>query len=107
MPLSYMRYPARVRSSDGVVDVNRSAVVVIDGRAEVAVQRKDNQFDGGSVTVIAALDGVTVGQPDAGVVALTGEDGVVWEVSQGDGCGCRSALSSWYAARIQGVPLGT
>ena len=107
MPMQFCMFPARVRASDGLVDVNRSAVVVIDGRAEVAVQRKDNHFDGGTVTVIAALDGVIVGTSDAGVVMLTGEGGVTWEVSQGDGCGCKSALGDWYAGRIRGIPLGT
>ena len=59
------------------------------------------------LTVVAVLEGVTIGTSDAGMVTLTGEGGVTWEVSQGDGCGCRSALSQWYAARIQGVSMGT
>ena len=107
MPMQFCRFPARVRSSDGSVDVNRSAVVVIDGRAEVAVQQKASAFDGGTVTVVALLEGVSVGVPDAGVMTLTGDGGVTWEVSEGDGCGCKSALGDWYAGRIRGVPMGS
>ena len=105
--MQYSRFPARVRSSDGSVDVNRAAVVVIDHRAEVAVLAPHSPFEASDVTVIATLEDVSVGVPDAGVMTLTGEDGVTWEVSQGDGCGCRSALSSWFADRIARVPMGS
>lgn len=105
--MSFCRFPARVKASDGSVDVNRSAVVVIDGRAEVAVQSKADAFDSGTVTVLAMLDGVSVGQPSDGATPLTGADGVVWEVSQGDGCGCRSSVSEWYRDKISGQPMGS
>lgn len=105
MPMQFCRFPAKVVMGDGT-EINRSAVVVIDGRAELAVQNKRSDFDGGQVSIVATLDGVNV-DAQGREATLTGESGEVWTVGQGDGCGCRSSLQSWYAGRIQGVPMGT
>lgn len=104
--MSFCRFPALVKTSDGT-EVDRAAVVVIDGRAELAVIAKRGEFDGGGVTVIASITGVTVGEPANRVTRLTADDGQWWDVGAGSGCGCRSSLSQWYAARIQGQPMGT
>ena len=106
MPVAFSRYPAMVRTSDGT-PVNRSAVVVVDGRALLAVESpKRDPYDGGGVQVIATLDDVTVA-PSRREATLTAADGQTWTVTQGDGCSCRNALSEWLGAQIRGHGLGT
>ena len=107
MTLQYDRFPARVSTSDGT-EVNRAAVVVIDGRAELAVERpRRDHADGGGVLVLAMLEDVTVETQNRREVILRAADGQTWTVGVGDGCGCRSVLSQWYADRRKGQPLGT
>jgi hypothetical protein len=93
---NYSRVPARVTGSDGL-SVNRAAVVVIDGRAKLA--RRANV---GGVEVLGEMDvaDLTVANRKATIV---GTNGVTWEVSKGDGCGCRSPLTAWVNAEV-GVP---
>lgn len=104
--MSFCRFPSLVKTSDGS-EIDRAAVVVIDGRAEMAVTAKRGEFDGGGVSVIASIDDVTVGEPANRVTRLTAADGQWWDIGQGSGCGCRSVLSMWYQERIAGQPMGT
>lgn len=96
-----------VTLADGTV-VNRAAVVVLDGRAEVAVlgARRDHT-DGGNVQVVAAMEDVTVETQTRREAVLRSSSGEAWTVGVGDGCGCRSNLSQWYANQIKGQPMGT
>ena len=107
MTLNYSRFPALVKTSDGT-SINRAAVVVIDGHAELAVERpKRDHADGGGVLVIAALDDVTVEQQNRREVILRASDGQTWSVGVGDGCSCRSALGDWYNNQRAHQPMGT
>lgn len=106
MTLLFSRFPARVTTSDGT-SLNRCAVIVLDGHAELAVQRPGADVHNADVVqVIATMDGVTLGD-FAREATLTAEDGQWWKVGEGDGCGCRSPLQTWYAMRIAGQPAGT
>ena len=95
-----------VRTSDGTV-TNRSAVVVIDGRALLAVQMPRQFHEPGGVQVIATLDEVTVEPPSRRETVLRAADGQTWSVGPGDGCACRSALEDWYHHQLAGQPHGT
>ena len=106
MTLNYGRFPALVKTSDGT-EVNRAAVVVIDGHAQLAVQPPRQHHEPQGVLVIATLDDVTVEQQNRREVVLHAGDGQSWSVGVGDGCGCRSALSQWYAEAIKGQRMGT
>jgi hypothetical protein len=105
MPIAYSRFPASVVTSDGTT-THRGAVVVIDGDASLAVQVRSGDFHADEVQVIATLTGVTVGNPGPSVT-LTGDDGQTWQISEGDGCSCRSPLLAWYQMALRGQPAGT
>lgn len=92
---NYQRIPVRVEGSDGL-SVNRAAVVVVDGRAKLA------RRTGLGVEVIGEMDvaDLTIANRKATII---GTNGVTWEVSKGDGCGCRSPLTAWVNEQA-GVP---
>ena len=106
MTVSYSRFPASVTTSDGTV-VNRAAVVVVDGRAELAVQPPRSHTEPDRILVLATLDDVTVEPQTRREVTLRAADGQTWQVGVGDGCGCRSSLSEWFRNRLKGQALGT
>jgi hypothetical protein len=91
--LTYSRFPARVLTSDGT-ELNRCAVVVIDGRARIAVQSPSGAMGAAdAIQTIAELDGAVLALAGA-KSRLEAPDGQWWEVSEGDGCGCRSPLQA-------------
>ena len=106
MALAFARFPAMVTTSDGST-VNRAAVVVIDGRALLAVQPPRQHYEPQGVQVIATLDDVTVEVENRHRTYLRAGDGQVWTVAEGDGCSCRSAILDWFRAQCRGQPLGT
>jgi hypothetical protein len=104
--LTYSRFPARVLTSDGT-ELNRCAVVVIDGHAQIAVQRPSGGMGAADgIQTIATLDGAVLASAGA-KSRLEAPDGQWWEVSEGDGCGCRSPLQAWYAKALAGQRAGT
>lgn len=84
---NYSKVPARVEGSDGL-SLNRAAVVVVGGRARAARKGPAGVEVVGDMEVVD----VTVANRRA---TITGANGVTWEVSKGDGCGCRSPLTAW------------
>lgn len=106
MTVSFNRFPALVSTSDGTV-VNRAAVVVIDRVARCAVEKpSESAFEGAGVSVLVEMADVEVVSTGRAAV-LEGLDGQRWTVEPGDGCGCTSPLSRWYAAQLKGQPAGT
>lgn len=93
---NYSRIPVRVEGSDGL-SVNRAAVVIVDGRAKLARRGGES-----GVEVLGEMDvaDLTVANRRATIV---GTNGVTWEVSKGDGCGCRSPLTAWVNTEA-GIP---
>lgn len=92
---SYSKVPARVEGSDGL-SLNRAAVVVVGGRARAARKGAEGVEVVGDMEVAS----VTVANRKATIV---GTNGVTWEVSKGDGCGCRSPLTAWVNTEA-GIP---
>jgi hypothetical protein len=81
-------YPAAVTTSP-TLTIDRCKLIVQDGVATVW-QVVDRQ-----ITEVARLENV-VGQGVSGrSTLLRAEDGTIWSVAKGNGCGCGSPLKRW------------
>lgn len=87
--VSYSRFPAAVLSDKR--RERKAAVIVSAGVARVAVL-----VPGQGVQVVEEFAVASIAPQPNRETQLVAEDGTVWTVGRGDGCGCGSPLRTWY-----------